>query len=695
MGNDGLGRRHFLQLSTMATGTAALATAGAVGAALETLAAAQASGPPPQKVGAHLIGKLEGPEVVLDRARWPKKLAEAPMLAEQVRAAKLPPVEKRLPDEPLVIKPVHEIGRYGGTWRRGFTGPADFENGNRIVSSDKPLFWDYTGTKVVPSVAKDWKVSGDGRTITLSLRKGMRWSDGAPFTANDFVFWFEDMYQNKDLTPGPEPELSIDGEAARIEKVDEYTVAFVFPKPNHLFVNVLASSTQIGGGHALRGRTGKGAYAPAHYLKQFHPRYVPKDELDQKIKDHKFENWVGLFRAKNAWALNPELPVLTPWRTTSPITSTTWVLERNPYYYAVDTAGNQLPYIDRIVMTTAENLEVLNLRAIAGQYDVQERHTDFRKLPVFLENQAKGDYKVRLDPALNGSDAALQFNQSYEADPEIAKFLTNKDFRHALSLGIDRDQLNETFWLGVGTPGSTAPAEGTIYSPGAAYRKLWCVYDLKQANELLDRIGLAKRDADGYRLRTDGRGRLRIEIMSFAAGIMPFPKIAEMIAVQWQKIGIQGDVKEVERSLAYTRMGANEHQTTLDANDGSELLFFYPRAVLPTEPNEAPMGPLYARWYASGGQHGRKPADPEMVKALEMLRSAPGLKPDEQVKAAQEIWRIVVEAQWSVGIVGQSPAFMGVRVIKNNMGNVPARQVNAQHARTPGSSHPATFYVRS
>ena len=106
---------------------------------------AVAAGP----AGSELIGKLEGPEVVTDTAKFPKSFKEAPQLAELVKAGKLPPVQERVSQDPLVIKPVHEIGKYGGTWRRGFSGPADFWNGYRCCGHDKILFWDYTGNKVV------------------------------------------------------------------------------------------------------------------------------------------------------------------------------------------------------------------------------------------------------------------------------------------------------------------------------------------------------------------------------------------------------------------------------------------------------------------------------------------------------------------------------------------------------------------
>src|SRR6202021_2084815 len=163
---------------------------------------------------------------------------------------------------------------------------------------------------------------------------------------------------------------------------------------------------------------------------------------------------------------------------------------------AVDTAGNQLPYLDKVQFTLAENLEVINLRAMAGEYDEQERHIDLGKLPILLENESKGNNKVHLDRSFAGTDFLLNVNQSYVADPEIRKWLTNADFRRALSLGIDRDQLNETFWLGVGTPGSPAPGETMPQSPGPDWRKKWSVLDVAQANAMLDKIGLAKKDAD-------------------------------------------------------------------------------------------------------------------------------------------------------------------------------------------------------
>ena len=194
-----LTRREFLELATV--------TAAGVALPNSVVGAAQAPAAPPQppkapaKLGAQLIGKLEGPEIIRDPAKFPKTFKEAPMLAELVKAGKLPPVEQRLPEptDLMVVKPLKEIGKYGGRWRRGFTGPADNENGNRIVSTDKILMFDYTGNKVTPSLVKDWRQSDDGKVTAIFLRKGLKWSDGQPFTADDFLFWYEDIYQKKDL----------------------------------------------------------------------------------------------------------------------------------------------------------------------------------------------------------------------------------------------------------------------------------------------------------------------------------------------------------------------------------------------------------------------------------------------------------------------------------------------------------------
>ncbi len=639
-----------------------------------------------------LIGTLEGPQVVTDPAKQPKTFHESPQLAELVKAGKLPAVTERIGLDPLVIKPVHEIGKYGGVWRRGFTGPGDFWNGYRCCSGpDRLLYWDYTGSPVVPNIAKGWEMQDGGRTLVLHLRRGMRWSDGQPFTADDITFWFEDIYGNKDIVPTPSSSMRINGKPGQVQKVDTYTVKFKFPDPYYLLPDVLAGATPLGG-QAYQGLYGMGGYAPAHYLKQFLPKYVDKAELDRKVKEAKFDSWVRMFLFKSDWSLNPDLPVVSPWKTVTPINTRTWMLERNPYSIWVDTDGNQLPYIDKVVMSLAENLEVLNLRAIAGEYDLQARHLDIGKLPVLIENQQKGGYKVYIDPGSYGSDMIIKFNLSYDADPEIAKWFGNADFRRALSMGIDRDQLNETFWLGTGTPGSVVPEDSNKYNPGPEYRKLWSTLDVKRANAMLDEIGLAKKDAEGYRLRTDGKGRLRIEIMTLGAQFLQYTQIAEMIREQWKKIGIDLTVQEVERSLAIKRAAANEQQLGVWTNDGSESMFTFPVHIFPYDVADvATSGPLYARWFQSGGTQGKEPPA-RMQELMAKWAKAFGVPEEERIQLGKEVWKIAADEVYIIGVVGQSGASMGIRIAKTDMGNVPSRQYNSPNAMNPSISRPVTFF---
>src|SRR5258708_9649076 len=289
--------------------------------ALTVLLSGAAAAQQPDLSQSGLVGKLETPTIVTVPAQWPKKFGEAPALAALVKAGKLPPVEQRVPQEPMVIKPLRAVGKYGGTWRRGFLGPGDSENGNRVRSGDKLLFWDETGTKVMPSVAKGFEVSEDGKRTTLFLRKGMKWSDGTPFTADDFVFWFEDVYQNKDLIKSLAPEFQAGGKPGRLVKVDETTVAFEFEVPHFLFLSQLAGDTQVGGGQSRLQSEDRelGLYAPAHYLKQFLPKYSSLEAVTQQAKAAGYDTWAQADRIKSDWRLNPDAPTLSAWKLLQPI----------------------------------------------------------------------------------------------------------------------------------------------------------------------------------------------------------------------------------------------------------------------------------------------------------------------------------------------------------------------------------------
>lgn len=630
------------------------------------------------------------PEIITDAALLPKSFHEAPMLGALVKQGKLPPVEQRLPQEPEVIRPTHKIGRYGGTLRRGFTGPADGQNIDRIQHNHL-LFWDTTVTTVTPHIAKSWEVSHGGKTFTFFLRKGMKWSDGQPFTADDFIFWYKDIYLNDQLNPTKARWNEIGGEQGVWEKVDQYAFRVKFVKPYYMFLEELASLGVAG--HFTRGGRAMGLFAPKHYLKQFHPKYVGLTQVNKLAKQQGYDSWAQLFKFKNSPKLNIDCPVTTPWVVTNPLNTTQLVLERNPYYFGVDTVGNQLPYIDRIVMTLAQNLEVLNLWAIAGEYDFQSRHIDLAKVPVFIENQPKGNYTVRFWRGLHGTDAGLFFNQTYEADPEIAKWLRNKDFRIALSMGIDRDQLNEIFWLGLGDPGSAVPSPASQYSPGQKYRKLHSEFDPDQANQILNRLGLDGKDGDGFRIRTDGKGRLVFKLATIGAAFLNWTGIAEMVVEQWaQHIGIKARVQEMERSLYSVLSRNNDLQISVFSNDGSDNPFTYPFHVMACHGANG-MAPLHGRWWESGGTQGIKP-EGDLLRQLELFERAKGLPFEQRTELGQEILRLLGENVWVIGTVGVSPAFMGVVIVSNEMGNVPEVVPFSSPAQTPGNARPEQFYFK-
>jgi peptide/nickel transport system substrate-binding protein len=291
---------------------------------------------------------------------------------------------------------------------------------------------------------------------------------------------------------------------------------------------------------------------------------------------------------------------------------------------------------------------------------------------------------VHLDPGLNGSDdVAAHIGNSVQERCGDREAPAQQGFPAALSLGIDRDQLNEAFWLGVGSS-ARRPAPDTIFSPvpngtGNGARSI-----SSRPTTCSTSWGSRRRDGEGYRLRADGKGRVRLEMITVGGSFVPFTPVAEMIKQQWRKIGVDVDIKELERNLAFTRDNNNENQIITWANDGSEVLFLFPRHALPVDAAESHMGMAFAKWYASKGASGKKPDDPEMLRAFDLFRSTFGMKEEDRIKTAKEIWKIIVEQTWSIGTVGQSPCLHGRSHRQEQHGaTYRSGSVNAQHVRTP------------
>jgi len=373
--------------------------------------------------------------------------------------------------------------------------------------------------------------------------------------------------------------------------------------------------------------------------------------------------------------------------TVKPITGERHVLERNPYYWAVDPEGNQLPYIDRITMHLAEDPEVLNLRAISGEIDMQHRHIHMGKVPTLHANAQRGDYRVLLWPDWGGADCVVFVNQNYDGDPEIVRLLRSVDFRKALSLAIDREEINELIFLGIGQPRAFIPPPGTSYYPGSEFETLYANLDRDGANQLLDGLGLDKRDAQGFRLRSEGSDTLIVTLSAAKVSFLDYEGIAELLAGHWAEIGIKTHVSIQQMSLFQERMSAGQHQLHLWNPGGSENLWVYPLVMIPP----AAWAPLVKRQNGSHDTTGVAPTK-TIQQIIGLYELGIGLPHDERMKVGQEIWRLHAENLFLIGTVKLSPANNGVVVVKNNFRNVPNVAPNTPSLQNPGIARPETFF---
>jgi peptide/nickel transport system substrate-binding protein len=609
------------------------------------------------------------------------KYKESPALAEQVKAGKLPPVDQRLPESPLVVPVVERTGQYGGVWRRAFLGPADFNNYVRVVY-DALVRFSPDGAKIEPKIAAGWESSPDFRTWTIKLRKGARWSDGAPFTADDILFWHKDVLLNKDLTPVlPGWARNGDGTPVTVEKVDAQTIKFVYKQPATLFLTALAN--QDGGDRTYA------VFLPAHYLKKFHPGHAKKEDVDKAVQAAGFKTWTELFAARNAPFENPERPTMTAWVPVTRAGDQVFTLRRNPYFIGVDPAGNQLPYIDEVRFTFFADIQALNLAAIAGDFDMQERHIQMTNYPIFKDNEKSGKYRVITWPTFGGADAVVAFNQSYKADPEVGKLLASKEFRIALSHAVNRDQIKQSVFLGLGEPRQGVPAPWHPFFPGDEWAKKYTQYNPDEANKLLDGVGLTKKDAQGTRLLPSGKP-VSIEL-SVVPAFAEWRDIAQLVAKDWEKVGVKVVVQIRERALHFKMREANELQTEMWNEDTTAFPYTGNAKVDVRNSPILTTGPLFKQWYETKGKEGMEPPAP-IKRIVELVDQARTVGPDGQVKAAQEIYRLWADNLYEIGTIGLTPMVQGVVVANTRFRNVPTTLGNDWPLRSPGNARVEQFF---
>ncbi len=578
-----LTRRAFVTMVGLAAGTGLMAACGGAPAATTAPAEAPAEA---TAAPAATAAPTAAPEVAAPESKY----KEAPMLAEKVAAGELPPVEERLPVEPLIVTPIYEVGQYSGDLRRCNTtiGDAwDFTN----QCHEALVTWDYTTgeIQVGPNLASSWTVSEDGSTYVFNLRPGLRWSDGEPFTADDILFWYEDLALNQEYSPTFTTWLKAADEPVVITKVDDYTVEFKFAAPYGLLLDYLAFR-------------GPEIILPKHYLSQFHPTYADADELAAKVKDAGYENWYQLLAAKDQTWTNPDRPTVSAWKVDVDPAEGRVLATRNPYYWKVDTEGQQLPYFDRFTSELVQQGELALMRAMAGEVDYQYRHMGFANYSLLLENEEKGNYTVL--QWTGGSMPVLFINMSVKDDVKRQIFST-KDFRHALSYAMNREEMNDLFWFGLGTPMNPVSRPGGLYWQ-EGYGSTAIEYDPDKANELLDGMGLDKRDSEGYRIGPDGK-RVQFILETYPAELgTPAIDIFTQMANYWRAVGLDAQAKEVERSLWSERVLANEVDMPAYGIDeihwtlAPDFYVPYPGCY---------WGVGHGMWYASGGKEGVEPLD--------------------------------------------------------------------------------------
>jgi peptide/nickel transport system substrate-binding protein len=606
---------------------------------------------------------------------------EAPQLAEAVKAGQLPPVEQRLPQDPEVVKPIESIGTYGGRLRFGLRGSSDYNNILRMVGPQGLVRWNPTYTEIVPNVAASYEVSPDGKEFTFHLRKGMKWSDGQPFTADDVVFNVNDLILNSEFAPTA-PRYMAGGKPMQVEKIDDATVKISFTESYGDFLAELASPL---GQHPV--------FYAKHYCSQFLPKYNP--DIDALVTSNNATDWQNLLTSKCGdievsarWA-NPERPTLDPWIVKEPYVggAVRVVMERNPYFWQVDPEGHQLPYIDELLAPIQQDVESLVLDAIGGRIDFQLRHLDSpANRPVLAENREKGGYEFFQANQPGGVNMAIDLNLTHK-DPELRELFNKKDFRVALSLGMDRQAIIDTALLGEGEPWQQGPFEdGAYYHERIS--KQYLEYNPDEANKLLDSIGLEKRDSNGMRVLPSGRP------LKFKIDVIPTVQpeqvdMLQLIEQQWAKIGVDMDVNAIERTFFYERTSnSNDHDAAVWGAQNNWLPGDLPQQIVPIH-HDSRWGIPWVQWYKSGGKEGEEP--PASVKERMKLYDQARGTVDQQQRIAlfHQIADIAADEFEVMGVTKALPSY-GIK--KLNLKNVPPEMPNSWYYPTPAPTLLTTWY---
>jgi len=608
----------------------------------------------------------------------PANLVETPLYKADVAAGKMPPVSERIPREPAVLnfeRPGVAPGRHGGsmkllTGRKKDTRQLVVYGYARLIGYDKDF-------NFVPDLLKSFDVQ-EGRIFTFRLRKGHRWSDGHPFTAEDFRYYFEDVATDKSIANESLPRtMLVDGQAPKFEVLDDYTVRYTWQKPNPFLLPRLAGARPIY------------LYRPAHYLKKYHAKYTQMEKLEALAKKQKKRNWVALHyvvgqQYKNA---NPDLPSLQPWVLATRPPAKRFTFKRNPYYHRIDRNGRQLPYIDDVKVNVTST-KLIPLKAGSGETDLQSRGLNFNNYTLLKRSEKEFGYKTKLWRTAKGARWAIFPNLNIK-DPEWKKVFRDVRFRRALSVAVDRHEINQAFYYGLArTTNNSVLKESPLYNE--AYAKRWSQFDLELANKLLDEMGLDKRASNGVRLLPSGKP-MEITVVFSTEQSEP-SDILELVTDTWRKVGIRVLSKPLHREIMRNRIFSGDVQMSMwsGLENGIPNSGYSPRELAPTSQQQL-QWPKWGQFLETRGKSG-EPIDMQVPKELFQLndrwRSA---KSDSE---REEIWKKMMDLYtdnvFSIGLIASVPQ---VVLANSRLRNVPEKAIyNWDPGAHFGIYRPDTFW---
>jgi len=605
---------------------------------------------------------------------------ESPMLAQLVAKGELPALEQRLPSPPYSThfdRSYHSPGEYGGELVLLMGRSKDVRlmvvyGYTRLVGYD-------LNYELVPDVLERFEVEDD-RRFTFHLRKGHRWSDGYPFTAEAFRYYWEDIANSEDLAAfGPPAVLLVNGEPPAFEVIDDTTVRYTWQKPNPFFLPALA------------GARPETIFAPSHYLKQFHARYTNVAALEELAEKEGRRNWasVHISRFRPYKNINPDLPTLEPWINTTRPPSQRFVFVRNPFFHRVDENGWQLPYIDRVVVDIADG-KLIPAKTGAGESDLQARHLNFSDYTFLKKSEKRTNRKVLLWNTTLGSHIALYPNLNVQ-DPVWRKLVRDVRFRRALSLAINRNEINQVIYYGLAREGNdTVFPDSPVFKP--EYSTTWAEFDLKKANALLDEIGLTDRNDEGLRLLPDDRP---LEIIVETAGESTEQvDVLELISSTWRKAGIKLFSKPLQREVFRNRIYSGETLMSVwgGLENGLPTPNMSPSELAPTGQDQY-QWPKWGQYHETGGQVGEAPDLPAAQKLMELNAQWLSSSSTAERKA---IWQLMLDIRaaeaFTIGIVAGVPQPV---VVNNKLRNVPKKGIyNWDPGAHFGIYHPDTFWFQ-